>query len=206
MQRIILTLVLTALFLGGAFAAFWYQDLQYTLPTPRPPSLVQPIQGTRPDLGVLLLPEQSAQPELLHFFNPRCPCSRFNITHLRTLAAGYGDKVRFVAILQAEPDEMEDAMEAFSDLGLGMEAVVDTSGEIARRCGVYSTPQAVLLDTEGALYYRGNYNLTRYCSNKDTEFVRIALDSLVKSAPSPHFPDVATISYGCELPANLKTQ
>jgi len=42
--------------------------------------------------------------------------------------------------------------------------LVDADGSLAKMVGVYSSPQAVIVDTRGALYYRGNDNLARYCT------------------------------------------
>lgn len=41
--------------------------------------------------------------------------------------------------------------------------------------GVYGTPQAVIPDGEGRLYYRGNYNRSRFCPQEWTEYVRLTL-------------------------------
>jgi hypothetical protein len=82
--------------------------------------------------------------------------------------------------------------------------VKDTGGEIARECGVYSTPQAVILTSEGRLYYRGNYNLARYCSDPATEFARLAIESILGGRPAFPAPKESVISYGCSLPASSR--
>jgi len=182
-----------------AFGAFWFQEWRYSLPTPRPVALQQTGVGEK----VLLPPAigNSKQPMLLHFFNPDCPCSRFNVDHVRQLIARYGGQVRVVAVLEtSDPGE---ALQAFQHLDLACEAVPDPAGEIAAWAGVYSTPQGVVLDEQGRLYYRGNYNRGRFCTAAETEFVRIALDGCLAQLPPPQFPVEATIAVGCELPAKL---
>lgn len=111
-----------------------------------------------------------------------------------------------IAIVQAEGD-VEEAQIAFDKLRLPVPAYIDSTGDVAQYFGVYSTPQAVLLSkpifdnaTIRHLYYRGNYNTSRYCTNPATEFVRIALDSLLHASPLPQFSGVATTAYGCTLP------
>lgn len=204
MLRIVTTLLVALVLLGCAAAAFWYQDLQYALPTPRPSGLVQISNGEQPDVADFLPDgDQRTGYRLLHFFNPGCPCSRFNLDHIRYLIRRYGAQVQFVAVLQVEEGDGATALEEFRELELDMEVVIDTTGGIADQCGVYSTPQAVVLDRNFRLYYRGNYNISRYCSQASTEFVRIALDSLLAGAPVPVFNPEATVAYGCELPANL---
>src|SRR5262245_2467514 len=95
-------LLLLFAFIG---AVFWYQDWRYSLPTPRPADLQQP-----PLRAALALPRAGGpstlaaaggdRPVLLHFFNPSCPCSRFNLDHVRALRKAFGDRVEFVAVLQ----------------------------------------------------------------------------------------------------------
>ena len=48
--------------------------------------------------------------------------------------------------------------------GLDIPVLFDSS--LAKACGVYSTPQAVLIDNNQNLYYRGNYNRSRYCTRQ----------------------------------------
>jgi hypothetical protein len=69
--------------------------------------------------------------------------------------------------------------------------------------GVYSSPQAVVVTAAGALYYRGNYNLARYCTEVQTEFARIALEHVLAGAPKYDAPAPARIAYGCPLPSTL---
>jgi hypothetical protein len=188
------------LLLGFAGGMLWWQDWRYTLPTPRPSGLVQAVPGTPISLAHVSpdVPRAGGRPVLLHFFNPRCPCSRFNLDHVRGLQQRWANKVEFIAVVQG--CKPRDARRALARAGLDMPAIADPDGRIAERCGVYSSPQAVLLDPEGRLYFRGNYNTSRYCTTEATEFARLALDSLAAGAPPPRFA-AAGIAYGCELPS-----
>jgi hypothetical protein len=183
-----------------AIGAFWYQEWQYALPTPRPAELRQPNIGE--PLTITGLQRDQTKPTLLHFFNPVCPCSRFNIDHVRELIADYGDVVQIVAVLEA--DDQHDGLEAFAQLNLKCEAIVDRDGAIARQAGVYATPQGVVLGYDGELHYRGNYNLSRYCTAAETEFVRQAIENCLALQPPLEFPAAATVAVGCQLPANVE--
>jgi hypothetical protein len=175
---------------------FWWQDLRYALPTPRPAGLEQPPTGaTFADLV------SDERPTLLHFFNPDCPCSRFNLTHLRRLTRDFAGRVRFVAVLSLETDANPSAtLKSFSAWHLDAEPLLDPGGRLAARLGVFATPQAVVLGRDGRLIFRGNYNAGRYCVDPRTEFARLALLAAVEGTPLPEFPPVATTAYGCELP------
>lgn len=188
----------SALCLGAGLAAFWYQDWQYSLPTPRPEGLEQPDLGTRIDVADLLGRQHAGRPVAIHVVDPDCPCSRFNRDHLRSLVRRFGDRVAFVALVQGS-ETPEALVESFADWGVPVEAQPDPGGRRAARLGAYSTPQAVVLTAEGRLYFRGNYNRTRYCVDRRTEFARIALESLLRGAPLPDLPDDARVAYGCPL-------
>jgi hypothetical protein len=77
--------------------------------------------------------------------------------------------------------------------------LVDKGEKLAKACGVYSTPQATIIQTDNKLYFRGNYNRSRYCTDKNSNFVQMALDSLIAFKAAPHFSALATQSYGCSI-------
>jgi hypothetical protein len=208
-----------ALLLGGAGLAFWYEDVRFSLPTPKPPGLVQPPMGATMPVERWLLAagvDAGARPVLVNFFNPECPCSRFNVDHLHRLQAMFGDRVLFVAAIQASDVETSSVPTALAKLELQMPYFIDHGGVAAKEAGVYSTPQAVVVDAGHRLFYRGNYNTSRYCNDPKTEFVRLALDDLLATesetpnsalTSSPTSESVRRVSaempaYGCELPAN----
>jgi hypothetical protein len=168
--------------------AFWQQDWQSSIPTARPAGITQPLVGEQVSLKLT-----SPKPLFLHFFNPDCPCSRFNVSHLRELIRRHGQDARFVAVLQGDGD----IKGAFDKLGLGIEAVTDKNGALALATGVYATPQAVLIEPNGRLYYRGNYNTSRYCTNGETQFARIALESLLSGRPPSPLTPAASTAFGC---------
>jgi hypothetical protein len=204
----------TLLILGEAalaavvVAAFWYQEWQYSLPTPRPAELHQPAVGEPISLASYPAPGKSidAAPlgpvTLYHFFNPDCPCSRFNIEHVRDLIHRYGPALRVVAVLQT--DDPPAARASFERLDLRCEVLVDTKGAIAQQMGVYSTPQGVVLDSQSRLYYRGNYNRSRYCTEPESEYVRLAIAACLAGDSAPTFDEDSTTARGCELPANVE--
>ena len=191
----------SVLLLTLVIAVFWYQDWQYSLPTPRPEALKQPALGMVMSVAEVLpggAKYDPSRPLLLHFFNPGCPCSRFNLDHIRELTRTYGDRVNIVAVL--EEDSTDNLIDGFRRTGLPIQAVVDSNRTLATAVGVYSTPQAVILDARGTLIYRGNYNSSRYCVDRRTEYARIALDALLAFRPQPALEPAAFIAYGCRLP------
>jgi hypothetical protein len=194
--RLPVVLSSTSLFLLLMGFGFWYQDRQYSIPTVRPAGLHQPMPGELVPLSNTGLAFDTTRPLFLHFFNPDCPCSRFNLDHLRQLVRRNSNAVRFIAVLEGagEPARL---MEAFGKLNLPIESVVDDEGKWGEVTGVYATPQAVLIGPDRRLYFRGNYNLSRYCAAPETEFARIALESLLAGRPSQLEDPAAATSFGC---------
>jgi hypothetical protein len=195
MRKGIAILWLLLLF-SGISALFWFNEWKYSLPTPVPVGyhLVKP--GDLVDL-----PAEAGfvnnKPVFLHFFNPDCPCSKFNIPHFKSLVKKYGKEISFVVVAICK-DKKYTASDIQEKFGLDIPVLFDSS--IANSCGVYSTPQAAIIDVNHKLYYRGNYNRSRYCSDKNSEYAQMAIDSLLSNHTSPVFGIAAVKSYGCSLP------
>ncbi|NTS41622.1 AhpC/TSA family protein [Flavisolibacter sp. BT320] len=190
----ILLLVIT-----GISSLFWYHELKYQLPTPVPqgyndvkpgtPLALSSVFGTNPD-----------KPLFLHFFNPDCPCSRFNTKHFKSLVKTYGKEVEFVivALVPGQPTTAQEIRDKFD-----LDIPVSFDSTLTARCGVYATPQAVIIDKD-KLYFRGNYNKSRYCTDPASNYAQMALDSLLLRTGSLTLNPVAFKAYGCELPVCKK--
>ena len=191
-MRYALSIFALVLCFGGIGAIFWYQELQYSLPTPVPANY-QAIPVGQAISAVTSLPDG---PLFLHFYNPDCPCSRFNANHLKSLIRTYQDSVQvFIVVPSAKAKKM-----AIGEFGKDQQYIVDDGLKIASSYGVYATPQAVLVDREGKLFYRGNYNKSRYCTAKASNYAELALVALLNNQRPPVFDFYATQAYGCELP------
>jgi len=181
---------------SGICTFFWYNEWVYSLPTPVPSNYKVIKTGTFIDLGDKLTTVNN-KPVFIHFFNPDCPCSKFNIPHFKSLVKEYSDKIDF-AVVVMNNDKGYTASRVQEKFGLTIPVLFDPS--IAVSCGVYSTRQAVLLDSKHKLYYRGNYNKSRYCSDKNSNYAQMAIDSLLNHNTTPVFNPYALTAYGCSLP------
>lgn len=194
-KKLILSCWLVILF-GTISYVLYHEDWKYSLPTPVPENYnpSKPVNGKY--LASTISPG-SSDPLFLHFFNPECPCSRFNVPHFRSLVNKYGDKLRFAIVVMSTTEEYSpgDIRKKFD---LDIPVYFDRS--IADSCGVYSTPQAVLLNADHELYYRGNYNKSRFCSDRKTNFAQMAIDSLLANRTDLITDKAALKSYGCCLP------
>lgn len=195
-RKFILPVTLGCLFtLVGV--VFWQQELKYLKPTPVPAGYL-PVE-TNQTINLSGFRIQAADtPLLLHFFNPECPCSRFGAEHFASLAKAYGDQVAFYMVLQQASDSTS-ARKLMATYQLNLPLIIDAEEALATRCGVYATPQAVILDKDQKLYYRGNYNRSRYCTDKTSSFAQQALAAITSGQPVPPFSELATTAYGCQL-------
>lgn len=198
MNRRNVLIIWLALLFSGMIAIFWRNEWKYSLPTPVPQDYKAVNKGQ--DVEVLWkLNPTASKPLFLHFFNPDCPCSRFNITHFRSLEKEYNNKVSFAIVVMSK--EKYSAKEIQQKFNVTIPVLFDTA--IAASCGVYSTPQAVIIDTNHKLYYRGNYNKSRYCTDKKSEYAKMALDALLHQEDIV-FDPFALKAYGCQLPKCTK--
>jgi hypothetical protein len=117
------------------------------------------------------------------------------------LVAKYCEAIDFaVVVMTKDKDYSADYIR--QKFGLSIPVLIDSS--IALSCGVYSTPQAVLLTNNHVLYYRGNYNRNRYCTNSKSNYAQMAIDSLLIKNAHPIFDNHALVAYGCSLPTCTK--
>lgn len=197
-KNLLLTLWFTLLLLAIGYL-FWQNEFKYSLPTPIPQNYKDIAMGSKIELGACCPFNQ--KPVFIHFFNPDCPCSRFNVPHVKDLIKKYANQVNFkIVVLNKEKNftiaEIQEKFDA--------KIPVYFEESIAKRCGVFSTPQAVLLDPSHNLYYRGNYNKTRYCTDAKTNYAQMAIDAYLSEKHKPSFDAFAMKAYGCSLPKCTK--
>jgi peroxiredoxin len=196
-------IVLVVLVLAGALSLiswmFYQKDWKYLKPTPVPEGFQDvALIGTQLSLPATI--SQHQKPLLLHFYNPYCQCSKFNATHFAELVSKYQDRMTFYVVMQS--DQPED-IHAFSEkYHLDVPVVLDHDGTFSEQCGIYATPQAVILDQNSYVYYKGNYNRARFCDSDKTAFAHQAIEHLLAGEPLPAFSEIATTPFGCALPQN----
>jgi hypothetical protein len=178
---------------------FWNQELQYNQPTPVPKNYIPVALNTKLEIGEFIDTTNGSDPVFIHFFNSNCPCSKFNMKEFEALSKKYSGKIKFYIVVQ--DTEGKKYVEKYN---LATPIIADDNGRLADLCGVYSTPQAVILNKDSRLYYRGNYNKARFCTKKETRFAEQALIYLLENKNLPPFSELATTSYGCKLPSDDK--
>ncbi|WMN11817.1 redoxin domain-containing protein [Marivirga salinae] len=204
-MRIFFSIIFILSILTGIGFIFWHQEWRFSKPTPVPKNYINIESGDSLSIDLLSSLGIKADEQLfIHFYNFDCPCSRFNIKEFQNLVIQYESEVKFLAILETI-DKKESEIRTFREkYDLGIDIHLDKQGTIAEQLGVYSTPQAVLIKNQ-QIYFSGNYNKARFCTTQNTKFASLALSAMVEGKEAPVFPELATIAYGCELPANGNT-
>lgn len=204
-MRIIIAILLTLFILTGIGFIFWEQEWKFSKPTPIPAHYSSVMKGDSISKSLLTsLNIKSDEQLFIHFYNFDCPCSRFNIKEFQNLVLQYESKVKFIAILETTGKDQKEIQNFREKYDLGIDIMLDEDGGIAKELGVYSTPQAVLIKNQ-QVYFSGNYNKARFCTTQNTKFASLALSAMIEGKAAPVFPELATIAYGCELPANGNT-
>lgn len=198
-MRLALSILFLIACFSGIAAIFWEQEYQYSLPTPVPANYKAVPVGQM--VSVREFSNLPHGPLFLHFYNPDCPCSRFNARHLKSLIRQYRDSVQLFIVVPTRDAKRK----AVSEFGDEQQYLVDDELKIANAYGVYATPQAVLVDREGKLFYRGNYNKSRYCTTKASNYAELALVALLNNQNPPVFDFFATEAYGCSLTEDERT-
>jgi hypothetical protein len=170
MKKIIVSIWLLALSTIIA-VLFWYNDLVYQIPTPVPQNYSVVQIGTFINIPTI----GKRKPVFIHFFNPNCPCSRFNIPSVKLLYHKYHHQFNFMIVVVGNGTYTAD--EINNKFNIDATIVFDKS--IAIKCGVYATPQLVLLNSQHRLFYRGNYNRNRYCADEKTNYAKFAIEGLL---------------------------
>lgn len=204
-QRLWLGLALLAIWLSGMVMAFWWFQYRNVQPFDR-----QAVFFDGRTLGAQLhqLLDQIAQRDVkrvatvVHFYNPDCPCNKFNEAHVRELMTHYGNQgVRFVVVVNpasslGQQQAMARAKQIFNHPAvIGFRQIRDIHPP--------SSPAVAILDAQGQLAYFGPYSVGAVCTVQNGGFVETALDKLFQGKNSKQ---LNTLAVGCFCPWPATTQ
>lgn len=197
MGRLRLYATILLLISAGSLTGFllWKEEFRYSLPTPVPEAYNPLPVGECIEFPAQIFSNSNNQPVFLHFFNPECPCSRFNLNHFHEIHKKYRDQAHFQVVIPANAS-FKRAREL---LDASIPIIVDREDKWTQATGVFATPQAVVLEPDGRLFYRGNYNKARFCTIPGSNFAEISLGMLLQAHPAPKWGLLATTTYGCEF-------
>jgi hypothetical protein len=195
-----LAVPLVVLWSAGTAYAFWYFELADLRPFAVDDS-GSPVAFDAAPLRseVQRMARSGAPATLVHFWDPACPCSRFNVPHVRELVAAYRDQgVRFVAVVSpgAAADKKELAARAAALFGAEFEIAV-ADGSLAN---IPASPAAMVVDGHGRLAYLGPYGLGAACGAGSERFVERAMELALAGTP-PGPASLSAVGCYCRWPA-----
>ena len=149
-----------------------------------------------PKNGVVAL--SAAQPQLIMFAHPKCPCTQASLGELEALAAQANGKFE-ATVSFYEPDSKAETWENTANVKSarsipGVRVVFDKNGQLANRFGAQTSGQTVLYSPSGKLLFSGGITGSRGHLGDNLGF-----ESILKLINTESASPVRTTAYGCEL-------
>lgn len=130
---------------------------------------------------------------LIHFWDPACPCSRFNDDHLRALVEQYAPNGIEVLVVPAPGAPIPSTGTLQARYG----TAVRLAAPELRALRPPSSPAVAVVDNKEQLAYFGPYSTDGLCSADGGGFVEAVLDNLLAGRQSRQFN---TLAFGCYCP------
>ncbi|MEI6805687.1 MAG: redoxin domain-containing protein [Myxococcaceae bacterium] len=139
---------------------------------------------------------------VLFWWATQCPCvTRFQ-SRMEDLAESYaGKSVAMFAVASNADESLEQVQRISQQRQFKLPIIFDKNGVLAKQIGVYTTPTAVLLDSEGEVQFMGWIDNERMPGEKDrVPYLQNALDQFLnqEKITMPRAP-----IYGCPITKTL---
>lgn len=137
---------------------------------------------------------------VIHFWNPDCPCSKFNEVHVKKIISDYSDKnVAFSVVVSGKSAEQRKERSLLAKQVFNLAAVKDIRSDWPMEKGPPSSPAVAIMNKQGKLVYFGPYSLGARCSPEKGKFVEKVLDRL-KDEKLSQKKQLNTLAVGCFCP------
>jgi hypothetical protein len=122
---------------------------------------------------------------VVHYYDPKCPCTRFNNEHVLELITTY--QAKGVHFMVKVPDEAakRSAQGVFGDVEVQV---------ISASSAPSASPAALVVDAQGLPVYVGPYSPGAVCTSKSGDFVGLALDDMLSGKD---FKQTVNLANGC---------
>ena len=137
-------------------------------------------------------------PAVFVFLATECPVAQRYAMRLKRLHTEFNTEKRttFVGIYPNENDSLADVEAYVAKAAYTFPIVKDTGGRLARTLGATMTPQAVVVDTNRTLRYRGPIDDNRYETRVKHRYLH---DALLATHTGNPVPLEETPAFGCTL-------
>jgi len=144
--------------------------------------------------------KKSAAISVVHFWNPDCPCSRFNQPHVQQIMSDYGkNNVQFTVVVSGATEKIRQQRQIEARKIFNAKAFVDIRSDWPMENGPPSSPAVGVISSSGELVYFGPYSLGARCSPEKGKFVEKVIDEL-KSKNQSVKKQLNTLAVGCFCP------
>lgn len=146
--------------------------------------------------------EESSKPiSVVHFWDPDCPCSRFNEVHFKKIISDYADKnVHFSIVVSGSNETVRNQRKEQARKIFNHAAVKKVHSDWSMQKGPPSSPAVGVINRNGELVYFGPYSLGARCAPDENKFVETVLDGLDTSKKSATKKQLNTLAVGCFCP------
>lgn len=142
---------------------------------------------------------------LVHFWNPDCPCSRFNEIHVKKIMSDYADKnIQFTIVVSGNDNEIREQRKLLAQKIFTHKAVKDIRSDWPMNKGPASSPAVGVIDSDGELVYFGPYSLGARCAPDQGQFVEKILNRLDREKRLRK-KQLNTLAVGCFCPWRTKS-
>ena len=138
---------------------------------------------------------------VIHFWNPDCPCNRFNEVHVKKIISDYADKnVKFTVVVGGSSKEERHQRQVLAKQVFNHIAVKEIRSDWPMHKGPPSSPAVGVINGQGELVYFGPYSLGARCAPDKGQFVESVLDGLHARKKSSDKKQLNTLAVGCFCP------
>lgn len=146
-------------------------------------------------------PGKKATISVVHFWDPDCPCSRFNEVHVKKIISDYAEKnVKFTIVVGGSNEAERKQRQILAQNVFNHIAVKEIRSDWPMHKGPPSSPAVGVVNSDGELVYFGPYSLGARCAPDKGQFVEKVLDGLYASKKSANKKQLNTLAVGCFCP------
>jgi len=139
------------------------------------------------------------------FVSAQCPISNLYSSRANAIAAKYAARnVRMFAVYADSQESRADIARNAQEHGLAFPVVQDSQATLAAAVGAQMTPEAIVVDGEGMVRYRGRVDDNAVATRATTHDLADALDAVITGAPVAH-PTLLAVGCAIRRPKKVST-
>ena len=139
---------------------------------------------------------QAAPVTAVLFLSAQCPVSNEYVPRLNRLAQDFAGRVNVLGVNSNSNEPLEMIRRHHGDYGLAFPVYQDPNNALADRFGATVTPEAVVVDRQGKVLYRGRIDDQQKAWRVKRSDLRLALETALAGRAAP---TAQTKAFGCSI-------